>query len=94
MLSRHLREMERQAGVVSVKRELPVGSWMVKNEVVDYLYHRICKVTLAHIVESILDAETSSNGIEYLRTSDIRNVMMPNLFREMECEITTIFIAE
>ena len=92
MLTRQLREMERQAGVVSVKRNLPAGSWMVKSEVVDYLYHRICKVTLAHIVESILDTETSSNGIEYLRTSDIKNVMMTELFREMECEVSTTLI--
>jgi hypothetical protein len=92
MLTKQLREMERQADVVTVKGTLPSGSWMRKRDVLDYLYNQMKQVSLAHIVESILETTTTSNGTEYLNTSDIQNVVPVYVFREMECTVTTLMI--
>lgn len=92
MLTKFERELERQASVVTVREKLPVGSWMRRSEVLDYCYYRVCRPTLAHILESIISIETSNLGIEYLPTSEVRNIMTADLFREMECSVSTIVV--
>jgi hypothetical protein len=94
MLTKQLREMERQADVVTVKGTLPSGSWMRKRDVLDYLYNQMKQVSLAHIVESILETTTTSNGIEYLHTSDIQNIVPNYVFRDMQCVVVTTLISK
>ena len=94
MLTKHLREMERQADVVTVKGTLPAGSWMRKRDVMDYLYNQMKQVSLAHIVESILETTTTSNETEYLHTSDIQNVVPDYVFRDMQCVVVTTLISK
>lgn len=97
MFSREMRELERQASVVNVRKqnrhsvlELPAGSYMERNSVLTYLYHTVCKSTLASIIESRCDVYVTNT--EYIPTSQIKIYMMANLFREMECEVVSVLI--
>ena len=91
MLTKQLREMERQAGVVTPIFELPSGNYMLKTQVMEYV-KTLNRDNLLHIVELFVPIQTSTEGIEYFQTSEIQNVMMPDLFREMECYVTTLLI--
>lgn len=92
MLTKFERELERQASVVKVREKLPVGSWMRRSEVLDYCYHRVCRPTLAHLLEELVSVQTSNLGTEYLPTSEIKNIMTADLFREMECYVSTVLV--
>lgn len=101
MLTRQLRELERQADVVTVrKREiknvsrLPEGTYMHKDSVLDYLHNRICKSTLASFIEDKCDVYITEDGIQFIPTSQIKMYMMAYLFREMECELVTVMVTK
>jgi hypothetical protein len=98
MFSREMRELERQASVVTVRKqnrhsvlELPVGSYMERNSVLNYLYHAVCKSTLASMVESRCDVYVTNT--EFIPTSQIKIYMIPSLFREMECSVPTLTVS-
>jgi len=71
---------------------LSPGNYMEVKSVIDYLNHEICRPTLAHILMTI-DYHTYNTfelyGMELYSTKDLQNIMMPDLFREMECSVTT-----
>jgi hypothetical protein len=54
----------------------------------NYLNHIICRSTLSSIIKKICPIHEHESYIFY-NTSDIKSVMMPDLFREMECHVTT-----
>lgn len=91
MLTKQWREMERQADVVTLRCELPSGNYMLKTQVIEYV-KTLNRDNLHHIVELFVPIQTSTEGIEYFPTSEIQNVMMPDLFREMECHVSTLSI--
>lgn len=96
-----MREMERQAGVVTVrKREiktvsrLPEGTYMYMDSVLEYVYNRICKSTLGSLIEDRCDIYVTGDGIQFIPTSQIKIYMMVDLFREMECEVVTVMVTK
>jgi hypothetical protein len=94
MLTKQLRELERQAGVVTIRKGLPIGNWMRKSEVLEYLKTQLSHTSLHHIVDVVLSAEISENDIEFIKTSDLQSMMMGVEFREMECVVPTLMIVK
>jgi hypothetical protein len=99
MLTRHFREMERQADVVTVREpqryvvaELPVGSYMWRYIILTYLYHNMNRPDLAKMIENRCDVYESNGGIDYLQTSQLQILLDVKILREMECEIPTLSI--
>jgi hypothetical protein len=73
--------------------KLENGNYMLKDKVLDYCNFAICKPSLALII-NICTCHHDEYGRSWFKTNDIKNVMMPDLFREMECNISTLMIVD
>jgi hypothetical protein len=101
MFSREMRELERQAGVVTVRKreirnvsKLPKGTYMYKDRVIDYLYNRNAGHALCSTIDDRCDIYVTGDGIQFTPTSQIKIYMMGDLFREMECELVTVMVTK
>jgi hypothetical protein len=75
----------------NVSHVLPNGNWMLRDSVLSYLYHRMCKVTLAHLIEKMI-TPVCVNGVEYIPTSDISNIATESMFQSIESNVTTFLV--
>lgn len=71
--------------------QLPSGNYMNAYHVIETLNHRFCRPTLASIAEKVCTKHQGEYGT-YFSTTDLKNIMMPDLFKELECEVTTHMI--
>jgi hypothetical protein len=71
---------------------LTPGNYMRRTEVLDYLYYKICRPTLAGIVETYCNLESNEFGETYYVCNSLKNVMMPDYYRKMECHVTTFIV--
>jgi hypothetical protein len=99
MFTKQMREMERQAGVVTVRKreirnvsKLPEGTYMYKDRVIDYLYNRNAGHTLCSTIDNRCDIYVTDDGTQFIPTSQIKIYMMADLFREMQCELVSVLI--
>jgi hypothetical protein len=97
MLTKYERELERQAGVVSVRTpqrydlaELPVGSYMWKYTVINHLNDDM-RCNLAQTISNRCDVYVNG-GIEFIQTSQLKTLMGVDMLRKLECGIPTILI--
>jgi hypothetical protein len=72
--------------------QFPNGSYMRKQDVLDYVYHRICKSTLGMIIEKYLVTYTTFDGCDYINVQELQNIMMDSIYKRMECCLTTTSI--
>ncbi len=71
-----------------IKTTLPVGNYMRKQEVLDYILGIAHLSTLGWLIPQTV--RTYSDNIEdWLRVDDIQNIMTKDIFRIMECNIPT-----
>lgn len=73
------------------KTSLQPGNYMKVNSVMNYFYHVNLKSTLADIVKKACTIHEGEFDI-YYNTKDLKSVITPDLFREMECQVTTHMI--
>ena len=66
------------------------GNYMKVSEVINYLDTKVFKFTLKSIVEKVLNKHIDSYNNEYYSTTDLKNVIVSPLFRQMECYVTTL----
>ncbi len=69
------------------------GNYMVDLEVIDYVETRLGRFTLSSIIHKICKLHKAGDT-SYYSTEDLKNVMMPELFREMECHVTTHMVCK
>jgi hypothetical protein len=74
-----------------MNKTLQPGNYMKANRVIETLNHRFCKSTLASIIEKVCIKHEGEFG-EYYNTRDLKSLIEPSLFRELECEVTTHMI--
>lgn len=77
----------------NMTNQLQSGNYMNAKHVIETLNHRFCRPTLASIAEKVCKKHQGEHGI-YFNTTDLKNIMMPDLFKELECEVTTHMITE
>lgn len=75
------------------KSILQPGNYMKCESVMDYFYHINVKTTLASIILKVCPIH-GSEGYIFYNTKDLKSVMMPGLFQELECQVTTHMIIE
>ena len=61
---------------------------MQKSQVLDYLQNKTWKFTLRSIVEKVAPVHVLDNT-EFYSTTDLKNLIVPELYRKMECSVTT-----
>lgn len=76
---------------METKTQLSPGNYMKTKKVIEALEHRFCKSTLASIVKKVCPVHTGELDV-YYNTADLKNVIEPNLFRDLECEVITHMI--
>jgi hypothetical protein len=72
--------------------KLENGDYMLKDEVLDYCNFVICKPSLAMIINKCR-SYSDEYGRSWFKANDIKSMMMPDLFREMECNVSIILMA-
>jgi hypothetical protein len=76
---------------MTTTNQLKPGNYMRVNAVMNYFNHSNIKSTLAGIIEKVCPKHRGEFDI-YYDTKDLKSVITPDLFREMECEVTTHMI--
>ena len=71
---------------------LTSGNYMRRTEVLSYLHHKICRPTLANIIEKYCNSISNEFGETYYECTSLKNFMMPDYYREMECHVITLII--
>jgi hypothetical protein len=74
-------------------QKLQPGNYMKVNSVMEYFYHYNVKSTLAEIIKKVCPIHEGEFNI-YYSTKDLKSVIVPDLFREMECQVVTHMILE
>ena len=74
-----------------MNNKLPNGNYMKVKAVMNYFRHENAKSTLASIIEKTCPVCVGEYS-DYYNTEDIKTVINPDLFREMECHVTTHMI--
>jgi hypothetical protein len=72
---------------------LKSGNYMNVGEVDDYLCHINLRPTLVDIIKKVCPIHECKLDI-YYNTSDLKSVMRPDLFRELECNVITHMVIE
>jgi hypothetical protein len=72
-------------------KNLPAGSYMKANAVQSYFQSVNLKSTLASIINITCPVYEGEYDV-YYDTQDLKNVINPGLFRELECEVITHII--
>jgi len=72
---------------------LTPGNYMNAYHVIETLIHCFGKPTLASIIEKVCTKHQGEPGI-YFNTTDLKNIMMPDLFKELECIVVTYMVTE
>lgn len=69
-------------------KKLQQGEYMNVNNVQHYVKNIICSTALSRMITNICKVY-ELNNISFYKTKDLKSVMMPHTFREMECHVTT-----
>lgn len=72
---------------------LKPGNYMNVHHVIETLNHRFSRPTLASIAEKVCTKHQGKHSI-YFNTMDLKNIMMPDLFKELECNVITHMVIE
>jgi hypothetical protein len=74
-----------------MEKTLKSGNYMKVESVQDFVNHVICRSSLSGIINKVCKVyENESN--KFYNTVDLKSIMMPDLFREMECQVITLMI--
>jgi hypothetical protein len=74
----------------------PVGNYMSVESVINYFLKQE-RLTLVDIIRNHCNTNVGWNGGAfnlYYNTQDIKCVMMPDLFKELECDVITYMVTE
>jgi hypothetical protein len=74
-------------------KTLKPGNYMNVDSVMNYLYHVNLRSTLVDIIKKVCPIHGCKLDI-YYNTSDLKSVMRPDLFRELECHVITYMVIE
>ena len=69
-------------------KTLPEGQYMKVESVQSYFQTKVLKSTLASVIQLVCPSYEGEYGL-YYNVQDLRSVIVPDLFRELECEVTT-----
>lgn len=69
-------------------QNLPAGNWMKKSNVIKHLWMHSA---LRQIIEKTCPT-TASREVDYYNCKDLKNVIAPHLYQEMECQVKTLMI--
>jgi hypothetical protein len=75
---------------------LPVGNYMSVESVINYFLKQE-RLTLVDIIRNHCSTNFGWNGRAfnlYYNTQDLKCVMMPDLFKELECIVATYMVTE
>jgi hypothetical protein len=75
------------------KANLQPGNYMKVESVLSYFNHYNVKSTLASIIKKVCPVHEGEFSILY-DTKDLKSVIVPDLFRELECHVNTLMIIE
>ena len=75
------------------KLSLIPGNYMNAYHVIETLNHCFSRPTLASIAEKFCTKHQGKHSI-YFNTTDLKNIMMPDLFKELECIVVTYMVTE
>jgi hypothetical protein len=64
------------------------GTFMKKSEVIDYIEQEAYKWTLSDIIQKTCEVHVTLSGL-YYSTKDLRNIITPKIFRELETKVNT-----
>ena len=70
--------------------QLKPGNYMKVSAVLNFIENHF-KFTLQDVVQKVCPIHTGEFDV-YYSTTDLKNVIISNIFREMECEVTTHMI--
>ena len=71
--------------------KLTPGNYMKVSKVLETLNHKWCKPTLATVAEKVLTKHSGEHDV-YFSTEELKSIMIPDLFKELECEVVTHMI--
>ena len=74
-----------------MKNSLPTGNWMLRNDVLDYLSITVCKPTLSDIIETLCTPHIVG-GDTYYSCKQLRSYIYSQLYKEMECKVSTLMV--
>lgn len=74
------------------KKPLPKGDWMNQTELLEALTHKFNSTDLAYKIWNSCSPEIASTGTPYYNTKALKSMIDPNLFRQIECEVSTLMI--
>lgn len=86
MLTRQFKETQRQAQVLNHTQKGEKGNYMNAMAVNLYIGEKKLPVNTTNVSKYIL---SETNPISFYNTNDLKNIMEPSDFREMECEVIT-----
>ena len=75
----------------NMKNSLPLGDWMLRNDVLDYLSIAVCKPALSDIIETLCTPHIVG-GDAYYSCKQLRSYIYSQLYKEMECEVSTLMV--
>jgi len=75
-----------------MERKLQPGNYMKVSKVTEFLENHF-KSTLLDIVKKVCPKHEGEHNI-YYSTADLKNLMMPYIFQELECEVVTHIILD
>jgi hypothetical protein len=76
----------------SIKSQLLPGNYMKVNSVMNFFCHDgNIKAALARIIKEVCPIHEGEFDI-YYNTKDLKSIIVPDLFRELECQVITHMI--
>jgi hypothetical protein len=88
MLTKQLRELERQASVIE-KHNILKKHFVKMSDVTDYLEFKVVKPTLVSVIKSLCTKYINKDGELFYDKEEVKNLVIIHLFKDLETEITT-----